>query len=388
MKPNDPHIRDLFQKYLTGTITAQELDELLLYFDLKEHSGELKSLILNQFEKEIPAVISQERIDSIAERTDKLLRRHIHSRTRPFSMYKRIATVAAAVVIIAVGLLYKNWDRDEASNTHATGRMKEILPGTNRATLTIEGGESIQLSETQTILRNTGDTIGYGDGESIMVSDAIQWATLVTPRSGQYQIVLEDGTKVWLNAASKIKYPTKFTDKERRIYVSGEVYLEVAHLKDHKPFIVETEAQTIRVLGTKFNVEAYPDTDVQLTTLVEGSIQISSAKVNDVRILRPGQQARTDTLGSTTVLQVDTQDYIAWIDGFIALNSVNLCQVSRQLERWYDVDFEPVPETLGKKKVFGSLKRDLPLKDVLHALESNYDVRFTINERRVNVKER
>lgn len=385
MKPKDPHILDLFQKYLAGTVSERELDELLSYFDLKEHTEQLKSLILKQFEKEIPSEISEGRIDGIARRTDQVVLRHIHKDARRTTLYKWIAAAAASLVFIIGGLAYMHWDRNRSANTLV--QMQDIQPGTNKATLTLEGGKSIQLSEEQNTLRNTGDTIGYGDGKSIMVSNTVQWATLTTPRAGYYQIVLEDGTKVWLNAASSIRYPTRFVGQERRIYVSGEVYLEVAHLKDHKPFVVQTGMQTIRVLGTKFNVEAYPDTDVQLTTLVEGSVEVLGTR-EDVHILHPGQQARSTALGATSVLQVDPQDYIAWIDGFIALNSVGLSQVARQLERWYDVDFGAIPATLGKKKVFGSLKRDLPLKDVLHALESNYDVRFTINERRVDVKER
>ncbi len=385
MKPNDPHILDLFQKYLTGTVSAQELDELLMYFDLKVHTEQLKSLILEQFEKEIPSEISEDRIDGIARRTDQVVLRHVRKGERSTSLYKWIAAVAASLVFIVGGLAYMHLDRNHSADTIV--QAQDIQPGASRATLTLEGGKSIQLSEEQNILTNTGDTIGYGDGESIMVSNTVQWATLTTPRAGYYQIVLEDGTKVWLNAASSIRYPTRFVGKERHIYVSGEVYLEVTHLEDHKPFIVQTGTQTIRVLGTKFNVEAYPETDVQLTTLVEGSVQVSGTK-GDIHILRPGQQARSIASGTTSVLEVDPQDYIAWIDGFIALNSVDLSQVARQLERWYDIDFGAIPETLGKKKVFGSLKRDLPLKDVLHALESNYDVRFTINERRVDVKER
>lgn len=387
MKPTDPHIKELFQKYLAGTVTEQELDELVVYFDLKEHSGQLRALILDQFEKEIPSTVPQERIDSIAERTDKIILLQVYPKVKLFYTYKKLAAVAAVFIMILGGLfVYMSRDKRHADNI--TGHVQEILPGTNSATLIIEEGKPIQLSEAQTTLQNTGDTIGYGDGEAIMVSNIAQWATLTTPRAGQYRIILEDGTKVWLNAASQIRYPTKFVGKERRIHVSGEVYLEVAHLTDDKPFIVETGTQTIRVLGTKFNVEAYPDMDVQLTTLVEGSVQVSGSTENDVHILQAGQQARIARSGTASILHVDTEDYIAWIDGFIALNSVDLRHVVRQLERWYDVDFDDIPETLGKKKVFGSLKRDLPLKAVLQALESNYNVMFTVNERRVNVRER
>jgi len=384
LKPIDPHIRNLFQKYLAGTVTTQELDKLLTYFGLTEHTEQLKSLILDQFGKEVSSDVSPERVDRIAGRMDKAVLKHMRTDIRIFSLYKWLAAVSAAVVVIVGTVTYIHWNRNQVSQ--AMGQVQEILPGTNRATFTIEGSEPIQLSEAQTTLRNTGDTISYGNGESIMVSNAIQWATIATPRAGQYQIVLEDGTKVWLNAASRIRYPTRFVGHERRVYISGEVYLEVAHLKDHKPFIVETDRQTIRVLGTKFNVEAYSDANIQSTTLVEGAVQIENTKANDVRILQPGQQARTAQLGTTSIVQVDPQDYIAWIDGFITLNSLDLNQVVRQLERWYDVDFEAIPEALGKKKVFGSLKRDLPLKDVLQALEGNYDVKFTMNERRVDVK--
>lgn len=381
MAPIDPHIRDLFQKYLDGNTTKQELEELLRYFDLTAHTEQLQGLILAQFEKEAPSNISEQRLDHIAQRVDDTVLHHIQSKDKVSPIYKWIISVSAAAILIIPIMIFLNKEQD--TPIKIAGQSEEIQPGSNRATLTIDNGESIQLSEQQEILLNKGDTIGYENGESILVSGTVQWATLSTPRAGQYQMVLDDGTKVWLNAASQIKYPTRFTSNERKVSITGEAYFEVVPDRD-KPFVVETEHQTVRVLGTKFNIEAYPGTDVQSTTLVEGRVQIETENMGNTRILRPGQQAKTIS-GTTSILEIDPSDYIAWTEGLIMLNSLDLNQVLRQLERWYDVEFGSIPASLGKKKVFGSLKRNLPLGDVLPALESNYDVKFIIKGRRIEV---
>ena len=384
MKSPDSYITNLFEKYLQGTATTQEFNELLTYFGVDEHPDQLKSLILSQLEKDTPQFIAEEHIDQLAKHIDISVLEHINSQHKKQRFPWRWLSVAATVTIIGIaGTIYALRENPKESN--ATTLKEEIMPGTHRAILTIENGQPIQLTDAAHTLRNTGDSIYYGDNEAIPVAEKVQWATLVTPRAGQYQIMLEDGTKVWLNAESKIKYPTKFSGNERRIFVSGEVYLEVAHLPNNKPFIVETQQQNIRVLGTKFNVDAYPNSAIQATTLVEGKVEVSSSKGGEIQVLRPGQQACITSSGIASVKEVDPQDYTAWLDGIIVLNSVNLYQIAHQLERWYDVDFETIPETLGRKKVFGSLKRDLPLKDVLNALEINYNVTFTLKGRRVSI---
>lgn len=382
MKSTGPHIKELFQRYLEGTTNEQELNELLKYFELNDHTEELKKLIYAHFENDEPSPISQERIDKIAQRIDDAVLPLVRSTRSSKKIYRWVAFASAAALLIFGIIFYNDWDKDGI--TTQIVQSEEILPGTNRATLTIDDGETIALSESEGLVLSTGDTITYGNGKSIAVTNSVQWATISTPRAGQYRIVLDDGTKVWLNAASRLRYPTHFPADERRISVSGEVYLEVAR-NENKPFVVETDRQTIRVLGTKFNIQAYDQDDSQSTTLVEGSVEVFAKHKNKTQKLSPNQQVRITSSGKMSVTQVEPYEYTAWTDGLIVLNSLDLEQVARQLERWYDVTFDPIPQELGRKKVFGSLKRNLSLKDVLVALESNYNVEFIIQGRRITV---
>ncbi|AZB25111.1 fec operon regulator FecR [Sphingobacterium multivorum] len=383
LKPKD--ITILFEKYLAGSVTPEELAKLLSYFELDEHSDKLKECILSQLEKPIPDIISQDKIDRLAQQLDSTILLSQPIRKGPARMHRLIRWLPAAMLIAVGAISYLLWTKKDGTSQHNIVRT-EILSGTNRATLTLDGGKPIHLSESEAVLTNGKGFIGYGDGRSLIASDTVKWVTVTTPRAGQYQLVLEDGTRIWLNADSRVRYPARFTGNERRISVSGEVYLEVAKSQVRHSFIVETSRQIIQVLGTKFNVKAYPESEIQSTTLLEGAVKVKSKKYSKIQILKPGQQLKTSIDGLTSLQQVDAEDYAGWTNGQIMLNSLTLSEVTRELERWYDVQFEAIPDGIAQKKVFGSLKRNLPLKDVLKALEVNYNIAFAVNERRVYIK--
>src|SRR5690606_8813347 len=182
------------------------------------------------------------------------------------------------------------------------------------------------------------NTLVYADGSAIEKIEGTQLITLTTPRAGQYTVVLADGTKVSLNAASELLYPSHFNVNERVVRLKGEAYFEVAPDKS-KPFIVQTDRQRIHVLGTRFNVQAYADEKMQHTTLIEGAVVIKDKYDLTNFQLKPGQQAVSEANTKLFVHQVDPQEYISWKDGIIMLNSCALPEVLRQLERWYDVEF-------------------------------------------------
>ncbi|EFK57637.1 FecR family protein [Sphingobacterium spiritivorum] len=386
MNSKDQLITALFRKYLQGNVTETELNELLKYFGLVEHSTLLKELILNQLQTEIPASVSMDQIDLLTAKIDIGVLNHINSGYKS-TLKRKIVWLTAAFLIMVGSFSYIVW-KTSVTVPKGIEAAANILPGTNRAVVTFDNSKSINLSESQSVLINKHNTIGYENGESILVSDSVKWVSIATPRAGQYQVILEDGTRIWLNADSKVRYPSRFSGDERRIFVEGEVYLEVAHNQKRKKFVVETDRQIIQVLGTKFNVRTYHDAAFQATTLLEGAVNIESKKTNFVSRLYPGQQARTDMSGNNQIVKVDAEDYAAWTEELIVLNNLNLDEVIKELERWYDVNFDPVPAALGRKKVFGSLKRNLPLRDVLKALESSYDIHFTVNERRIGIKKR
>ena len=191
--------------------------------------------------------------------------------------------------------------------------------------------------------------------------------TLATPRGGQYQLGLPDGTKVWLNAASSITYPTAFTGKERKVTITGEAYFEVVH-NTTKPFKVFAKGTEIEDLGTYFNVNAYDDfnaTQVK-TTLLQGSIKIYHNQSN--KIIKPGEQAVSDQ--TIDVLEnVDLDNVMAWQRGKMDLNSETVAQIMREISRWYDVD-EEYQGSPPSGKFYGSINRNVPLSSVLHVLKA------------------
>ncbi|MGJ1446098.1 FecR family protein [Sphingobacterium spiritivorum] len=387
MDSKDLLITRLFKKYLQGTASEAELNELLKYFSHKRHSEILKALILHQFDTEIPQSVSKEKIDLVTSEIDVVILNRINSDKKSALKRKIVIWLTAALLVVVGSISFLLW-KSSVNVPQGIDAAAKILPGTNRAIVTLDNSKPINLRESESVLITKNNTIGYKNGEAILVSDSVKWISIATPRSGQYQVILEDGTHIWLNADSKVKYPTRFSGHERRIFIEGEVYLEVAHNKERKEFVVETERQIIQVLGTKFNVRAYQNTVFQTTTLLEGAVNVESKNTKSTSRLYPGQQAKIDISGNNQIVKVDAEDYVAWTEELIVLNNLNLGEVIKELERWYDVNFDPVPASLGSKKVFGSLKRNLPLRDVLQALEGNYNIHFTVNERRIGIKKR
>ncbi|MDR2275968.1 MAG: FecR domain-containing protein [Sphingobacterium sp.] len=383
MAQRSPEITNLFDKYLNGTATKEETYLLLDYFNIDEHTDQLKDLILKQFNTTLPVDYNEEQINSMVVKLDKaILNNELPSRKRLF-LKQIVWWTSAAIILFAGTLTYIIWSFEKDYFMQKI-EVAEILPGGNKATLIIDGQKRIDLSELEGTLTTKDGKILYIGGNNIAAINNATRASIETPRAGQYKLILEDGTKIWLNAESKVSYPIRFTGNERRIVISGEVYLEVAKNDKQRSFFVETDKQVIQVLGTKFNIRAYPDNDFQATTLLEGSVMVEDKYRKESQIIKPGQQAYTTSLG-TDIRSVDTEDFIGWTSDLIMLNSLNLQEVTHELERWYDVKFEPISSDIGKKRVFGSIKRNAPLKDILLALESSYNVQFTIKERRISI---
>lgn len=315
---------------------------------------------------------------------------------------------AAAVVLMAGGVTYF-WlagNNNKPAPATSTLAKTEILPGKTGAVLTLADGRQVVLdsagngviameSGTQVILDN-GKLLYDLDKE---IGGKIQFNTMSTPKGRQFQVVLPDGTKVWLNAASSIRYPVAFAANERKVYVAGEAYFEVA--KDmHRPFLVSVNnTADVEVLGTEFNVNAYDNERVVRTTLVNGGVRVSAqqaeppadGRLNDV-ILKPGQQAKVLNTAAGKALQnvknpatitddVDIEQITAWKNGYFNFGeNVDLGEMMRQLERWYDIEVvyeNGVPE----KSFLGEIPRHLPLKDVLDILQRT-EVSFRMEEGR------
>ena len=378
--------RLLFEKYIDGTITESESAVLKKALDLEEYNTNTEETIKNFFHSEQDDKTSEwlDKAEPIVDDTWRYLNKEVDKEgsinIRPFSrLYKYAAVALLLISLTIIGYYYK-----KEAIEQVTVNVPEIKPGSNRATLTFSDGKSIALSEEQSSLVVSDEGMTYGDGTGIPGASRVRTATVHTPRAGQYQVSLPDGTEVWLNAASSLSYPTTFEKDLRMVKVTGEVYFDVA--KDAKrPFIVQTENQKIEVLGTSFNVNAYADQGKCLTTLIEGSLRVIATQ-NDQRIvIKPGQQAIVSESGEMDVVQVDVEEYTAWKDGAYMVNNLTLEQFAKQIERWYDVDVD-----MGNYKNYrlsATIRRDVKLKEVLDAITLRTKIKFVVKERRVSVAE-
>jgi ferric-dicitrate binding protein FerR (iron transport regulator) len=262
-----------------------------------------------------------------------------------------------------------------------------VMPASNKAVLTLADGSTVTLDSTgKQVIQQGKVAIQQQNGQLLYASQptdgSIHYNKLTTPRGGQFRLVLPDGTRVWLNSASMLRYPTAFAGKERIVELEGQGYFEVA-ANAQQPFKVKVRDMEVLVLGTDFDVMAYGDENTLNTTLLTGSIQVKEGHTKQV--LRPGQQAVIDNQDhQLTVRTADIRKVIAWKNGMFVFNDMALPAILREVARWYDVDIvykaSPGTELYG-----GGIGRDLQLADVLALLEGNGFNQFRIEGRKVIV---
>jgi len=298
----------------------------------------------------------------------------------------RLFAAAAMIILLGVGGYFMLVDR-QSSPLEKPTVIAEIQPGGNRATLKLSNGETHVLSEHESGIAVHENGISYTNGKPVSdVSQKISFATLSIPRGGQYQLILPDGSKVWLNAASELTYPTAFTGSQRTVTLKGEAFFDIAHDKD-RPFVVRSPEQEVKVLGTQFNVSAYEDDELTRTTLVKGSVQIDAKGRKDNVILKAGMQARLRSGGIEVEEGVNVEDYITWKEGVIVLERQTIAQVLKQLERWYDVEFVVGKgRDLPTKTMSGELSKNLPIGALLKAIEAQLHIKFEQSGRRFMIK--
>lgn len=224
----------------------------------------------------------------------------------------------------------------------------------------------------------------YSSCDSIGITDANKNNELIIPKGGEYQVVLADGTKVWLNSASRLIYPQSFMGKERRVVLSGEAFFDVAHDAE-RPFIVETSQMNVKVLGTRFNVNDYDDNEEVSTTLVNGSVEIVSGDQQVFRLV-PGEQA----YGKENELEkreVNVRLYTSWIDGKFLFNNTELEEIAKQISRWYDVEIFFSSENVKKVRFTGAIVKFKPLDDLVRMIESTSQVRFSVKGKTIVISE-
>ena len=245
-----------------------------------------------------------------------------------------------------------------------------VLGDTLRASLQESGAE----------IRIEGDRLGYAGADSLAAG---AYNRVATPRGGEFRITLADGTQVWLNAESELSYPVAFAGGRREVELRGEAYFEVAR-DAARPFIVKTAAMDVRVLGTSFNVCAYPEEQAQ-ATLVEGSVAVDDGR--EERVLEPGEQLSRDVDGTVAVRKVDTEAYGEWRNRRFVFEDDLLGTVLGKLERWYDVEFFIQQASLEELRFTGNLPKYENLEEVLRKLEQTTYIHFERNGRTVVVSE-
>lgn len=312
-------------------------------------------------------------------------------------VWKKYLSAAALLIFISVTVYFYLQSSPNTLTQDVTKVINDIKPGSNKATLTLSDGKIISLSDLEDgeiaeqqgikIIKSSDGQLVYTLNNSQVNSESTAYNTIETPMGGQYQINLPDGSKVWLNSGSSLRYPVKFNSRERNIEISGEAYFEVAK-KEGIPFKVKVGEQEVEVLGTNFNVMAYTDEASINTTLIEGSVKVSNGQKS--KIIIPGQQSRLKN-GEIEVHSVDTDEVIAWKDGYFLFKNENLHSMMRKISRWYDVEVI-YQGNIADKSFGGKISRSRNISEVLDILESTGSIHFEVinensksNERRVIV---
>jgi transmembrane sensor len=379
-------LAELAERFLAGTATEKEKELLHEWYDTAD-------------KEEIELVFTRE--PETAEAVGKRLfsgLQLVMQEERQETRHRRIVFtrrwIAAASVIFVVVFAGKYfWDADRSSKTapgvvQVTKPRTDLPPGTNKATLLLGDGSVIDLAEAKngTIKHAAGALIEKKDSQLIYgfgAPEAAEMNTIQTPRGGQYEVVLADGTKVWLNSASSMSYPTTFTGNNRQVTLKGEAYFEVAEDKA-RPFKVSVGDVQVDVLGTHFDVMAYDDEDAINTTLLAGAIRVTT-KGSASRVLAAGQQASVDrSSGSLIVKEADTEGAVAWKNGLFDFAGVSTESVMRQLARWYDVQVQY--EGKADKHFRGTIPRSSNVSEVFKMLELTGEVHFSIDGKKITVK--
>lgn len=397
-------LKSLIDQYFNNSISSEDCIELLKYLNSADQA-ELDGLADIEFSSldkgpefkngQSEAVLSRIKSDprfagaSEDNNADSLKIIKFYGR--------RMAQFAAAILIfVAAGLIVFNGRKAKTVNQIVKNNKPAVIsPGANKAILTISGGKTIVLDSVANgllattragrILKTQNGQIIYKEtslNSTVETVAAVELNTLTTPRGGQYQLVLPDGTKVWLDAASSITYPVVFTGDSRRVKLTGQAYFEVTKNKE-KPFYVDVHHFQIKVLGTHFNVSAYDEDPENTTTLLEGAVQI--AKNGKTALLRPGQQAAIAN-GSESIIvsEANINDAMAWKNGYFIFNDDDIRGIMRKVSRWYNVDVDYKGD-FSNRHFGGTFYRSKGIDELLNHLERIGKLHFKVSERRITV---
>jgi len=387
---------DYLQKLLEKPeLTDQDREWLLRYLETTHHP-ELKKLLSEFFENNVSTglYIQSEISHRVLQGIHHKLEIETPARKSPVikMIFRRIAVTAVVISLLFTGIYFLSAKRKITGPLinepviASIQQVGEVKPGTDGAILTLSDGSKILLDSSNNgslkedkglkITKN-GNQVIYNDQK---LKGEIAFNTMSTPRGRQFQLVLSDGSKVWLNAASSIRFPTAFTGSDRKVEVTGELYFEIAK-NPSKPFKVISNGTEIEVLGTHFNVDGYDA--VTKTTLLEGSVKVKTG--NNIGFLKPGQQAQSSSNGDIkTSNSVDLEQVMAWKNGRFTFEDASLETIMNQVSRWYDVDVV-YEDKMPKRSFTADISRKTNLSVLLKVLEES-GVRFKIEDKKLLVQ--
>ena len=374
---NREELKQLAEKILTSNASDEEIADYIARFDRAQESEQ-------EFDK------------NWVGKRDYILKQILSDITwnnrLPRKLFLRIAVAAAVIFLVGFGALLLS-HRNIVSDQVAENLKKDFKPGKNKAILTLSNGKQLVLDNAnRDTLANESGVVVKKNSKGQLVYDisqvkpgdgVVKYNTVTTPRGAEHQIILPDGSHVWLNAASSLTFPTAFNGTNRTVVLTGEGYFEVTKDKT-KPFRVKTALQTIEVLGTHFNVNAYNDEASTATTLLEGSVKINN-NANEA-FLKPGQQSQISTGNSKIVIDknVDIDMIVAWKNDEFNFNNSDTKAIFRQISRWYDVDIEYQGD-IPNYRLNAVISRNVNASEVLKIL--NYTgLKFKIEGRKIIVQ--
>jgi transmembrane sensor len=413
MATDSQHIIYLLGKYSSGQATSGEVDQLITLLRTEDHDETVVSFIENQlttFEPDNTEDIAfwKNRLKGGAQQITQN-QEHVRPVHRVHFLRKWGWAAASIILALSLGVYLLTTKNNRTLPPADVVQAAEIAPGKNGAVLTLADGSQVVLDSlgngvvaaqngAQVVLK--GGALAYDPNGA--ANGDVAYNTMSTPKGRQFQVTLPDGTKVWLNAASSLRYPTAFTGRERKVTVTGEAYFEVAH-NANLPFVVNVnDKEEVTVLGTHFNINAYENEKAIHTTLLQGSVKVGSRqwavgsgeKAEGSRqkaetkeqsvVLKPGEQVSlSHTSQLSQPIPVQTGEVIAWKNGLFNFEGASLGEIMRQLERWYDIEVS-YEKGIPNVEFEGKMTRDVPLSDLLSMLERS-DIHFKVEGRKLIV---
>lgn len=384
---------ELISKYLSGDLSPGEREEFRQWLDADAANRKLLAELENeeQLDRDL-RFLSDVNSKAAWENVGARINNTVPEPRLP--VYLGYWKYAAAVLIFGL-LSYAVFDAaykpkgsvDVAEAKQAVGN--DVLPGGDKATLTLADGSIVTLEDMEngTVREENGIRVSKKDGQIVYEllkqgnNTAVTYNTITTPVGGQYSIVLPDGSRVWLNSASSLHFPTAFTGQNRDVELTGEGYFEVTK-NEKMPFIVQAGKTNVSVLGTHFNLMAYANEGVTKTTLLEGSVKVGNGSSS--RTIVPGEQALTGE--NVQVRTVDTEEAVAWKNGYFQFENEDLRTIMRQLKRWYNVDVDN-EQQIPDKHFTAVISRNTNLAQVLRMLEMSGELDFKIEGNRITIQE-